>query len=203
MLTGDLFVFGDVRDVVREGWNGLRGEEVDKVVLGLAGTGIAVTAGLYATRRPGRAGARRTVGREGGAPRRIHRRAAAAPAQGGDARRTDALRRQPRKSAVESRPARRPRRIEGGRTSEGHGEARAPCRRQGHQDARDREAARPRRHRAHRRAVRSRAVDLLGAAQSSGVLRGLQARGRAHDLAPLRAAADEEVARLGSGRAAA
>jgi hypothetical protein len=47
MLTGDLFVFGDVRDVVREGWHGLTGEEVDKVVLGLAGTGIAVTAGVY------------------------------------------------------------------------------------------------------------------------------------------------------------
>ena len=45
MVTGDLFVFGDVRDVVREGWRGLRGEEVDKLVLGLAGTGIAVTAG--------------------------------------------------------------------------------------------------------------------------------------------------------------
>ncbi|TMJ02897.1 MAG: hypothetical protein E6G97_11150 [Alphaproteobacteria bacterium] len=47
MLTGDLFVFGDIRDVVREGWHGLRGEEVDPLVLGLAGTGIAVTAGLY------------------------------------------------------------------------------------------------------------------------------------------------------------
>ena len=47
MLTGDLFVFGDIRDVVREGWHRLRGEEVDKLVLGLAGTGIAVTAGFY------------------------------------------------------------------------------------------------------------------------------------------------------------
>lgn len=47
MVTGDLFVFGDVRDVVREGWRGLRGEEVDTLVLGLAGTGIAVTAGVY------------------------------------------------------------------------------------------------------------------------------------------------------------
>lgn len=59
MLTGDLLVFGDVRDVVREGWHGLRGEEVDKVVLGLAGTGIAVTAGLYASAglaAPARAG---------------------------------------------------------------------------------------------------------------------------------------------------
>ena len=33
MLTGDLFVFGDVRDVVRESWRGLRGEEVDPLVL--------------------------------------------------------------------------------------------------------------------------------------------------------------------------
>jgi hypothetical protein len=49
MLTGDLFVFGDVRDVVREGWRGMRGEEVDKLVLALAGTGIAVTAGMYAS----------------------------------------------------------------------------------------------------------------------------------------------------------
>jgi hypothetical protein len=49
MLTGDLLVFGDVRDVVREGWRGIRGEEVDTLVLGLAGAGIAVTAGLYAS----------------------------------------------------------------------------------------------------------------------------------------------------------
>jgi len=49
MLTGDLFVFGDVRDVVRESWRGMRGEEVDTLVLGLAGTGIAVTAGMYFT----------------------------------------------------------------------------------------------------------------------------------------------------------
>src|SRR5437763_967612 len=59
MLPGDLFVFGDVRDIVREGWHGMRGEEVDKVVLGLAGTGIAVTAGVYASAglaAPARAG---------------------------------------------------------------------------------------------------------------------------------------------------
>ena len=49
MLTGDLFVFGDVRDVLREGWRAMRGEEVDTLVLGLAGTGIAVTAGMYFT----------------------------------------------------------------------------------------------------------------------------------------------------------
>jgi hypothetical protein len=59
MLTGDLLLFGDVRDVVREGWHGLRGEEVDKLVLGLAGAGIAVTAGVYASAglaAPARAG---------------------------------------------------------------------------------------------------------------------------------------------------
>lgn len=59
MLTGDLFVFGDVRDVVREGWRGLHGEEVDLLVVGLAGTGIAVTAGMYASgglAAPARAG---------------------------------------------------------------------------------------------------------------------------------------------------
>jgi len=59
MLTGDLFVFGDIRDVVREGWHGLRGEAVDPLVLGLAGTGIAVTAGLYVSAglaAPARAG---------------------------------------------------------------------------------------------------------------------------------------------------
>jgi len=59
MLAGDLFVFGDVRDVVREGWRGMRGEEVDKLVLGLAGGGIAVTAGMYASAglaAPARAG---------------------------------------------------------------------------------------------------------------------------------------------------
>jgi hypothetical protein len=59
MLTGDLFVFGDIRDVVREGWHGLRGEPVDPLVLGLAGTGIAVTAGVYVSAglaAPARAG---------------------------------------------------------------------------------------------------------------------------------------------------
>ena len=59
MLTGDLFVFGDVRDVVREGWRGLRGDDVDYLVLGLAGTGIAVTASMYASAglaAPARAG---------------------------------------------------------------------------------------------------------------------------------------------------
>jgi hypothetical protein len=59
MVTGDLLVFGDIRDVVREGWHGLRGEEVDPLVLGLAGTGLAVTVGVYASgglAAPARAG---------------------------------------------------------------------------------------------------------------------------------------------------
>ncbi len=59
MVAGDLFVFGDVRDVVREGWHGLRGEEVDPMVLALAGTGIVITAGVYVSgglAAPARAG---------------------------------------------------------------------------------------------------------------------------------------------------
>jgi len=46
-LAGDLFVLGDVRDVVREGKRLAMGEEADRLVLGLAGAGIAVTAATY------------------------------------------------------------------------------------------------------------------------------------------------------------
>ena len=56
---GDLFVFGDIRDAVREGTRYVRGEQVDQLVLGLAATGIAITAGTYATfgaATPARAG---------------------------------------------------------------------------------------------------------------------------------------------------
>jgi hypothetical protein len=49
MAAGDLFVFGDVRDVVREGSRMARGQETDTLLLGLAGAGIAVTAGTYAS----------------------------------------------------------------------------------------------------------------------------------------------------------
>jgi hypothetical protein len=58
-LAGDLFVFGDIRDVVREGWHYASGAEVDPVILGLAGAGLAVTAGTYASlgaATPARAG---------------------------------------------------------------------------------------------------------------------------------------------------
>ncbi|HET6839215.1 MAG TPA: hypothetical protein VFH41_05705 [Bradyrhizobium sp.] len=46
-LAGDLFVFGDIRDVVREGKHLATGEDTDRLVLGLAATGLAVTAATY------------------------------------------------------------------------------------------------------------------------------------------------------------
>jgi hypothetical protein len=46
---GDLFVFGDIRDALREGKRLVSGEQADELVLGLACVGIAITAGTYAT----------------------------------------------------------------------------------------------------------------------------------------------------------
>src|SRR6185312_13148684 len=46
-IAGDLFVFGDIRDVVREGKHLVMGEATDRLVLGLAATGLAVTAATY------------------------------------------------------------------------------------------------------------------------------------------------------------
>ena len=46
---GDLFVFGDIRDAVRESSRYVSGEHVDELVLGLACVGIVITAGTYAT----------------------------------------------------------------------------------------------------------------------------------------------------------
>jgi hypothetical protein len=46
---GDLFVFGDIRDAVREGGRLASGQEADQLILGLACVGLAVTAGTYAT----------------------------------------------------------------------------------------------------------------------------------------------------------
>jgi hypothetical protein len=46
-VTGDLFVFGDIRDVVREGKHLAYGEDTDRLVFGLASAGIAVTAATY------------------------------------------------------------------------------------------------------------------------------------------------------------
>jgi hypothetical protein len=47
--VGDLFVFGDIRDAVREGSRYVSGDPYDQLVLGLACLGIAVTAGTYAS----------------------------------------------------------------------------------------------------------------------------------------------------------
>ena len=46
-MAGDLFVFGDIRDVVREGKHLAMGEDTDHLVLGLATAGLAVTAATY------------------------------------------------------------------------------------------------------------------------------------------------------------
>lgn len=48
-VAGDLFVFGDVRDMVREGKHLVAGEDTDRLILGLAAAGIAVTAATYVT----------------------------------------------------------------------------------------------------------------------------------------------------------
>jgi hypothetical protein len=47
--AGDLFVFGDIRDAAREGTRYLTGQKYDPWILGLAGVGLAITAGTYAT----------------------------------------------------------------------------------------------------------------------------------------------------------
>jgi hypothetical protein len=44
---GDLFVFGDIRDALREGSRLATGQHADELILGLAAVGIAVTAGTY------------------------------------------------------------------------------------------------------------------------------------------------------------
>src|SRR5947208_4827274 len=48
-VAGDLFVFGDIRDVVREGKHLVMGEDTDRLILGLATAGLAVTAATYVT----------------------------------------------------------------------------------------------------------------------------------------------------------
>jgi hypothetical protein len=47
--AGDLFVFGDIRDAVREGSRLATGQPADEMILGLACAGLAITAGTYAT----------------------------------------------------------------------------------------------------------------------------------------------------------
>jgi hypothetical protein len=56
---GDLFVFGDIRDALREGTRLASGQKADELVLGLASVGIAITAATYVTfgaAAPARAG---------------------------------------------------------------------------------------------------------------------------------------------------
>jgi hypothetical protein len=58
-VAGDLFVFGDIRDVVREGKHLVTGEQTDRLVLGLAAAGLAITAATYVSvgaAAPARAG---------------------------------------------------------------------------------------------------------------------------------------------------
>lgn len=45
--AGDLLVYGDIRDLVREGTRWVRGQEVDPLMAGLATVGLAVSAGTY------------------------------------------------------------------------------------------------------------------------------------------------------------
>jgi len=49
VVTGDLFVFGDIRDALREGGRLATGGDADTLILGLAATGLMVTAATYAT----------------------------------------------------------------------------------------------------------------------------------------------------------
>jgi hypothetical protein len=46
-VAGDLLVFGDIRDMVREGKHLAMGEDTDRLVLGLAAAGLAITAATY------------------------------------------------------------------------------------------------------------------------------------------------------------
>ena len=46
-VTGDLFVIGDIRDVLREGKHLAMGEDTDRLVLSLAAAGLVVTAATY------------------------------------------------------------------------------------------------------------------------------------------------------------
>ncbi len=48
-ITGDLTVYGDVRDIAIEGGKMLAGEEYSELILGLSAVGIAATAGTVAT----------------------------------------------------------------------------------------------------------------------------------------------------------
>src|SRR6266702_3140799 len=68
-VAGDLFVIGDIRDVVREGKHLAMGEDTDRLVLGLAAAGLAVTAATYVS-VGGAAPVRARGGRHTDAPER-------------------------------------------------------------------------------------------------------------------------------------
>jgi hypothetical protein len=45
--TGDLIGWGDVRDLAREGWHALSGQNVNRLLVGMSAAGLAVTAWTY------------------------------------------------------------------------------------------------------------------------------------------------------------
>jgi hypothetical protein len=45
--AGDLLFYGDVRDLAREGWRAVQGQQVDPLIASLAAAGLAVTVGTY------------------------------------------------------------------------------------------------------------------------------------------------------------
>lgn len=45
--AGDLLIYGDVRDLAREGWRAAQGQQVDPLIASLAAAGLAVTVGTY------------------------------------------------------------------------------------------------------------------------------------------------------------
>lgn len=45
--TGDFLLYGDVRDLAREGWRAAQGQQVDPLIASLAAAGLAVTVGTY------------------------------------------------------------------------------------------------------------------------------------------------------------
>ena len=45
--TGDLIGWGDVRDLAREGWHALSGQEVNRLLVGMSAAGLAVTVWTY------------------------------------------------------------------------------------------------------------------------------------------------------------
>lgn len=45
--AGDLLLYGDVRDLAREGWRAAQGQKVDPLIASLAAAGLAVTVGTY------------------------------------------------------------------------------------------------------------------------------------------------------------